>query len=282
MATTLKKTDVVIIGLGAAGGVACLPLAQAGIDVIGLEAGSRLSTKDMAPDELKLNRGLWPPGAQKVRGEGPTSRPNASAQAVRVNHPMMNAVGGTSVHYMAQSWRLNPWDFKVRSETIRRYGASRIPKGSTIEDWPLTYDELEPYYDHVEYEVGVSGKAGNIQGQLDPRGNVYEGPRRREYPMPALRGTGFCDHMADAARKLGWKPFRPPAAINSQDYGGRPGCAYHGFCSRGGCHIGAKNSTAVTTIPAALKTKNLTIFDRAHVTRIVAAADGRVAGVNYL
>src|SRR6267143_1944661 len=91
MATTLKKTDVVIIGLGAAGGVACLPLAQAGIDVIGLEAGSRLSTKDMAPDELKLNRGLWPPGVQKVRGEGPTSRPNASAQAVRVNHPMMNA-----------------------------------------------------------------------------------------------------------------------------------------------------------------------------------------------
>ena len=129
MATTLKKSNVVIIGLGAAGGVACLPLAQAGIEVIGLEAGSWLSTKDMAPDELKLNRGLWPPGPQKTKLEGLTTRANASQTANRANHPMMNAVGGTSVHYMAQSWRLNPWDFKVRSETIRRYGASRIPKG---------------------------------------------------------------------------------------------------------------------------------------------------------
>src|SRR5690349_12121741 len=100
MATTLKKTDVVIIGRGAAGGVACLPLSQAGLEVIGLEAGSWLSTKDMAPDELKLNRGLWPPGPQKTKLEGLTSR--ASQPAARVNHPMMNAVGGTSVHYMAQ------------------------------------------------------------------------------------------------------------------------------------------------------------------------------------
>src|SRR5204863_9051010 len=93
MATTLKKTNVVIIGLGAAGGVACLPLAQAGLEVIGLEAGSWLNTKDMAPDELKLSRGLWPPGPQKTKIEGITSRANASQTANRVNHPMMNAVG---------------------------------------------------------------------------------------------------------------------------------------------------------------------------------------------
>ena len=162
MAANLKKTNVVIVGLGAAGGIACLPLAQAGLEVIGIEAGSWLTTRDMAPDELKLNRGLWPPGPQKTKLEGITARANASQTANRVNHPMMNAVGGTSVHYWAQSWRLNPWDFKVRSETIRRYGASRIPKGSTIQDWPLTYEDLEPYYDKVEYEIGVSGKAGNI------------------------------------------------------------------------------------------------------------------------
>jgi len=123
MPTTLKKTNVVIVGLGAAGGVACLPLAQAGIEVIGLDAGPRLNTRDMAPDELRLNRGVWPPGPQKTDGEAPTFRANASATAVQGTHPMMNAVGGTSIHYWAQSWRLNPWDFKVRSETIRRYGA---------------------------------------------------------------------------------------------------------------------------------------------------------------
>jgi len=79
MATTLPKTGVVIVGVGAAGGVAALPLAQAGIDVVGLEAGSWLNTRDMVPDELRLQRGLWPPGPQKVDGEVPSSRPNATA-----------------------------------------------------------------------------------------------------------------------------------------------------------------------------------------------------------
>ena len=83
MPTTLKKTNVVIVGLGAAGGVACLPLAQAGIEVIGLDAGPRLNTRDMAPDELRLNRGVWPPGPQKTDGEAPTFRANASATAVQ-------------------------------------------------------------------------------------------------------------------------------------------------------------------------------------------------------
>ena len=120
---------------------------------------------------------------------------------------MMNAVGGTTLHYWAQSWRLNPWDFKVVSETTRRYGATRIPKGSTVEDWPFGLEELEPYYDKVEYEIGVSGQAGNVKGTIDPRGNKFEGARRREYPMPPLRSTGFLDRMSDAARSLRWHPF---------------------------------------------------------------------------
>ena len=137
---------------------------------------------------------------------------------------MMNAIGGTSIHYWAQSWRLKPWDFRTRSESIRRYGLNSIPTGSTLEDWPVTYDDLEPYYDIIEQEVGVSGKAGNIQGRIDPAGNVFEGPRQREYPMPPLRGTEFTERMAEAARKLGWHPFRGPAAINTEPYRGRPGC----------------------------------------------------------
>ena len=92
--------------------------------------------------------------------------------------------------------------------------------------------------------------------------------------MPPLRGTDFTNLMSEAARKLGWHPFQAPAAVNSQEYGGRPGCAYHGNCDTAGCHISAKNSTAVTTIPRAVKTKNLTIFDRSTVTRILVGADG--------
>ncbi len=200
MATRLKETEVVVIGLGAAGGVAVLPIAQAGIDVVALEAGTWLTRRDFAPDEIRNNIRDWPQAVQKCSREVPTHRPNASAQTTRAgSHPMMNAVGGTTLHYWAQSWRLNPWDFKVVSETQRRYGASRIPEGSTVEDWPFGYDELEPYYDKVEFEIGVSGQAGNVKGAIDRRGNVFEAPRQRDYPMPPLRSTGFLDLMTGAA-----------------------------------------------------------------------------------
>ena len=285
MAVDLKKTDVVIVGLGAVGGVAALPLARAGLDVIGLEAGTWLTPRDFAPDELRNNFRGWPQSAQKANSEIPTHRPNSSAPySPRLPiHPMMNAVGGTSVHYWAQSWRLNPWDFKVVSETTRRYGAGRIPKGSTVEDWPFGLEELEPYYDKVEYEVGISGQAGNINGTIDKRGNIFEGLRAREYPMPPLNGTEFTERMATTARKLGWHPFPGPAAINSQSYDNRPGCLYHGFCSRGGCHVNAKNSTAVSTIPKAMETGRLNVVTQAIVTSVaVDDKDGRVNRVVYV
>ena len=285
MVTNLKKTDVVVVGLGAVGGVAVLPLARAGLEVIGLEAGAWLDARDFAPDEISNNFRGWPQSVQKANREIPTHRPHASAPySPRFPlHPMMNAVGGTSLHYWAQSWRLNPWDFKVVSETTRRYGASRIPQGSTVEDWPFGLDELEPYYDKVEHEVGISGKAGNINGKIDPAGNIFEGARKREFPMPPLRGTEFTERMGAAAKRLGWHPFPGPAAINSQVNDDRPGCVYHGYCNRGGCHIQAKNSTAVSTIPRAQKTGRLKVVDQAHVTTIaVDERTGRVSGVNYL
>jgi gluconate 2-dehydrogenase alpha chain len=284
VATRLKDTDIVIVGLGAAGGVAALPLAQAGLEVIGLEAGSWLTRRDFAPDELRNNFRGWPQGVQKANHEIPTSRANASSPNLPRGaiHPMQNAVGGTTLHYWAQSWRLNPWDFKVVSEATRRYGASRIPRGSTVEDWPFGLDELEPFYDKVEYEIGVSGQAGNIAGKLDPRGNRFEGPRKRAYPMPPLRPTAFLEKMTDAARSLGWHPFPGPAAVNSRPYQNRSACMYHGFCNRGGCHVDAKNSTAVTTVPRAQATGRFKVVTRAHVTTIEVDGEGRATGVNYV
>jgi gluconate 2-dehydrogenase alpha chain len=282
MATTLKKTGVVVVGMGGAGGLAALPLAQAGIDVIGLEAGSWLKTSDMIPDELGLRRTPWPPGPQKVRGEAPTSRANASANATRAASAMMNGVGGTTMHYMAQAWRLNPWDFRVVSEVTRRYGKSRIPAGSTVEDWPFTYEDLEPYYDKAEYALGISGKAGNLKGVKDPSGNIFEGVRSREYPVPALRTTGFMDHMSKAAKSIGLNPFIGPAAILSQTYEGRFACGYHGYCMSLGCHLGAKSSPAFSTIPAAQKTGKLDVVTEAAVTRIEVDKEGRATGVTYI
>jgi gluconate 2-dehydrogenase alpha chain len=284
MTTRLAKTDVVVIGLGGAGGVAVEPLAAAGLKIVGLEAGTWLAPKDFAPDELRNNYRGWPQAAQKANREIPVHRPNAGAPDSPRNtiHPMMNGVGGTTLHYWAQSWRLNPWDFRVVSETTRRYGAARIPAGSTVEDWPFGLDELEPYYDKVEHALGVSGQAGNIQGKLDERGNIFEGARARAYPMPPLRGTEFTDSMAAAAKRLGWHPFPGPAAINSELYQNRSACMYHGFCSRGGCHVQAKCSTAVTTIPRAQASGNLDVVTEAHVTSIDVDAEGRAAGVQYV
>ena len=283
MAINLKKTNVVIVGLGAVGGMAALPLTRAGLEVIGLEAGTWLTPSDFAPDELRNNLRAWPQAVQKANHEIPTHRSNASApySPRQTIHPMMNAVGGTTLHYWGQSWRLNPWDFRVVSETTRRYGASRIPRGSTVEDWPFGLEELEHYYDRAEYELGVSGRAGNIRGTIDQRGNIFEGPRTREYPMPPLRGTGFTEMMAKSAQQLGWHAFPGPAAVNSRTYQDRGGCVYHGYCNRGGCHVNAKGSTAVTTIPKAQATGRLTVGTQAHVTTIEVDREGRVTGVTY-
>jgi len=284
MTTELDQTDVVVVGLGGAGGIAVQPLAEAGLEVIGLEAGTWLSPRDFAPDELRNNYRGWPQAAQKANREIPVHRlspahPDSPRGSI---HPMMNGVGGTTLHYWAQSWRLNPWDLEVVSQTTRRYGASRIPSGSTVEDWPFGLGELEPYYDRVEHELGVSGQAGNINGNIDRRGNIFEGARRRPYPMPPLRGTEFTELMHDAAGQLGWNPFPGPAAINSEPYQNRSPCLFHGFCSRGGCHVSAKNSTAVSTIPRAQQTGNLEVVTEAHVTRVRVDSEGRASGVEYL
>src|SRR5215467_12751776 len=181
MAVALKPVDVAVVGLGAAGGVAVLPLARAGLKVAGIEAGTWMDPhRDFHPDEIYNNVRRLVSSSPKAQRECPTVRmtPDQQARSAGV-HPMMNAIGGTSIHYWAQSWRLKPWDFRARSETIKRYGAGAIPAGSTLEDWPLTYEELEPYYDLVEREIGVSGKAGNFEGKIDAAGNIFEGPRQR-------------------------------------------------------------------------------------------------------
>jgi len=283
MAIRLRETDVVVVGMGAAGGVAVLPLVEAGLEVVGLEAGTWISRHDFVPDEIRNNVRDWPMIIQKAYQERPTSRGTPNGVATRVgSHPMMNAVGGTTWHYWAQAWRLSPWDFRVVSETTRRYGASRIPIGSTVEDWPFGYEELEPWYAKVERAVGVSGVAGNLKGSLTGVGNPFEGPRSDDFPMPPLRWTGFLERLADAARGLGWNPFPGPASINTQLYDGRPGCVYHGFCNNGGCHVDAKSGPHVTTIPKALETGRLTVVTRAHVTKIEVDGEGRATGVRYV
>src|SRR5213593_1136176 len=133
--------------------------------------------------------------------------------------------------------------------TRERYGASAIPKDSSVIDWPLTYADLEPFYDRAEYDLGVSGKAGNLDGRKIEGGNIFEAPRRREYPLPALLADQSGVIFEEGARKLGYHPFSTPRAILSQAYRGRPSCTYCGFCQAFGCHVGAKSIILVTKLP---------------------------------
>ena len=177
----LPKTDVVVIGLGAAGGLAVLPLARAGFKIVGLEAGGWFQPKDHLPDEIRNNIRHWPYAVQKANHEIPTARNGRNGPALPrpAYHPMMNGVGGTSLHYWGQSWRLTQWDFKLRSETIRRYGPSAIPAGSTVEDWPLSYEDLS----------GTTTK-WNMPSVFPAKPGIFEGRSIRLGTSLKARGRG--------------------------------------------------------------------------------------------
>lgn len=277
----LPKVDVVVVGLGAAGGTAVLPLTQAGMDVVALEAGGRYTTRDFAPDELRNDIRNWL-GRAKFNGEMPTwrAKPSDEAGPGAVNIGMANGVGGTSIHYTMQYWRFLPWNFKTRSETVARYGEAALGS-STVADWPFGYEDLEPYYDKVEYLLGASGQAGNVGGTTDEAGNVYEGPRSRPYPNPPMRASGFTELMSTAAKSLGHKPFPGPTSIRSQPYEGHPGCMYCGFCTNHGCHANAKGSTMVNGIPEA-EEAGLKVVTYARVTEVTVDGEGKASGVRYV
>ena len=276
-----EKADVVIVGVGAAGGILAAELSKSGMKVIGLERGPRLATADFTPhDELRYfqRQDLRPsPKRQPI-----TWRPNTSTAATPL--PILNygnQAGGGTVHYGALSWRFHEDDFRVRSRTIARYGASAIPQDCSAIDWPLTYADLEPFYERAEYELGVSGKAGNLQGKKIDGGNVFEAPRHREYPLPALTPDQSGVLFDEGAQKLGYHPFSSPRAILSQPYHGRPGCSYCGFCQSFGCHIGAKSSILVTKLPEADATGNFKLLTSVMVYRVNSDSSGRVTGVDY-
>ena len=275
-----EKTDVVIIGVGAAGGILAAELGKAGMKVIGLERGPRLKTTDFQLDELRYfqRQDLRP----NLKRQPVTWRPNTDARAAPM--PFLNngnQAGGGTVHYGAVSWRLHEDDFRARTNTIARYGASAIPADSSLTDWPLGYADLEPYYDRAEYELGVSGKAGNLQGNKIDGGNVFEAPRRRDYPLPPLlqdRGAVLFDA---GTRNLGYHPFSTPRAIISQTYNGRPACSYCTFCQAYGCFIGSKSSILVTKLPEADATGNFKLVTGATCYRINSDNSGKVTGVAY-
>jgi gluconate 2-dehydrogenase alpha chain len=294
MVTKLKETDVVVIGLGWTGGILAKELAEAGLKVVALERGEqRDSAKDYSlpniRDELRyvVRHDLMMNTARDTL----TIRNNPSQDALPMRRLGSflpgDVVGGSGVHWSGHTWRWTDMEFKVRSMYEERYGKKFIPDDMTIQDWGITYAELEPYYDRFERQAAISGKAGNINGKIDPAGNVFESPRAKEYPLPPLTPILSSLVFGDAAKKMGYHPFPRPSAQASQAYTNPDGakfaaCQYCGYCQRFGCEANAKGSPHIAVIPMAMANPNFELRTHSWVTKILKDSDGKkVTGVTY-
>jgi len=258
------EVDFVIVGSGAAGGVMAKELSTNGFHVVVLEQGPYLTPNDFSHNEIEVFN-------QHQLTNNPGLQPNTFRKTpedkAKVQQSVMygRCVGGSSVHFTANYWRLHEIDFIERSKV------GEIP-GANLVDWPITYNDLEPYYTKVEWEVGVSGLAG---------ASPFDPPRSKPYPMPPLPVKGSGVIFERAAWKLGYHPFPAPMAILSQPRAGRDSCVNCGFCLGFGCEVGAKSSSLASMIPLAEATGRCEIRPNSYVHRIETTKNGRVTGVVY-
>ena len=283
MSATADRADVCIVGLGPAGATAAYGLTAAGMRVVALDAGPRRSRDEYRRDEISesvFERARLGPKFNTELQTWRRSSTSPTQPAMYSLGKMNNGVGGTIV-YSAWLRRYAPGDFRVRTDTIARYGEDALPPRSAVVDWPISYDDLEPYYTQVEQITGVAGIPGNIRGDPVAGGNPFEGYRSAGYPLPPLRTAGLSEHFADAARRSGYHPYPVPAGINSVPFDGRPACTYCGFNAFFGCHIDAKSTVDLTFVPRAERTGNLEIRTNARVIRVTTDASGRATGVDY-
>jgi gluconate 2-dehydrogenase alpha chain len=295
MSRKLPATDVAIIGLGWTGAILAEQLTRAGLDVIAIERGPWRNTSTDFPttyvqDELRyaIRNDLFQQASQGTLTFRNNSR--QSALPIRQFGSFLpgNGVGGAGVHWNGHTWRFLPTDFVLKSHLESRYGKGFIPSELSVQDWGITFDELEPYYDKFDKLCGISGKAGHLKGQIQAGGNPFEGSRSSEYPTPPMRQTYGPTLFAQAAASLGYHPFPLPSANISQAYtnplGVRLGpCTYCGFCERFGCGNYSKASPQTTVLPVLIRRPNFTAQTNSEVLKINLSRDGkRATGVTYV
>lgn len=262
--TTESEVDFAVIGSGPAGASVARELTRKGFDVVLLEQGRPIPPQEMEHDELgAFITGRWTNDAET---QPQTYRRTPADTAVRRQYVgYAKVVGGTSFHYTANSWRFRPIDF-------HEYSVKGGVPGAALADWPISYEELEPYYTAVEWAIGVSGLANAAPG---------EPPRSRPYPLPPLNVTGPGVLLTLACDRLGWSSMPAPMAILSRPWQGRQPCHNCGFCLGFPCEWGAKSGANHTMVPEALASGRCELRSESTVTMIETSAAGRVTGVVY-
>ncbi len=257
--------DFVIVGSGSAGGILAKELSTAGFDVVILEQGPYRKAADFRHDELSvIFRDELLGGGTAASGQ--TFRHDADETAVRPRRqPAQYAqtVGGSSAHFTANFWRFRDIDFRERS-------ALDSIAGTNFADWPITYDELEPYYTKVDWEIGVSG----APGPNDAR-------RSKPFPLPPMPVKSSGVLMERGAKELGLTCQPEPHAILSQPFNGRAACINCGYCMFFGCEVGAKSSTLAAMIPLAEASGRCEIRAECAAYRVETDANGRASEVLY-
>jgi choline dehydrogenase-like flavoprotein len=260
-----EAVDFVVIGSGSAGGVLAKELSTSGFDVVVLEQGPYRRAADFIHDELSVifRSELMGGGNQ---GNGQTFRDDEGKVAKPLQRQparYAQGVGGASVHFTGNFWRMREIDFKERSVLG--------PIATTnFADWPISYEELEPYYTKVDWEIGVSGAPG-----------PNDAPRSKPFPMPPMPVKSSGVLMERGAKKLGLIAQPEPHAILSQPHNGRPACINCGYCMFFGCEVGAKSSTLAAMIPLAEASGRCEIRPNSAVFRINTDQRGRASEVLY-
>ena len=295
MAQRLKEVDVVVIGVGMVGSMAAKELAAAGYKVVGLERGQTRFTvpEFQSPamhDELRF-------AVHKAMMQDNTREPvTFRNQNSQVALPLRRwegflpgtGLGGSMVHWNGQTYRFQASDFQLATHTRERYGGNFPDADLTIQDWGVTYDELEPHYDRFEYLLGTSGKAGNIKGQIQPGGDPHQSPRSRDYPTPPQKELFQGAIFRKAAAGLGYSPFPQPSSNLSQPYTNPEGmklntCVFCGFCERFGCEHFAKSTPQTVILPVLLANPNFELRTGCQVQRInLDSTKKHATGVTYV
>jgi len=266
-----NHVNAIIVGAGAGGGIVAKELAVSGLSVVVFERGEWPDFDKHINDELISQR-------VQVLGSafGPDWKKNPRVIAYpdgrreivnpsddRYNHNAA-CVGSGTVSYGAMAWRFMPEDFRLKTT----YGAVA---GSTLDDWPITYEELEPYYVKAEWEIGVSGDETN----------PFAAPRSKPYPMPAFEQNKEGQMLFDTCKRMGLHPFPIPMFRNSVPYNGRAGCVRNHTCCGYACPVNAKNGSWNTVIPVAMGTGNCVVKTGCMVAEIIVDDKGFAKGVKY-